>query len=121
MGETPLGMDMEYVPTSCSLIPARAVMDPLTLDSCRERGLKYDNENNTKSNTNRSSLHVIFIGDSNVRLQHQMFDRFFDQKLETTWITTKGGLVVTLPNIHGYLQELAVAAKASSETSATTI
>jgi hypothetical protein len=123
MGETSLGVDMEYVPTSCSLMPVRAIKDPRTLDNCRERDQRFDNNNNNnnnKSNTNRS-LHVIFIGDSNFRLQHQMFDRFFGQrKLETTWITTKGGMVVTLANIHKRLQELAVAAKASTETSATT-
>jgi hypothetical protein len=105
MGETSLGMDMEYVPTSCSLMPARATKDPRTLDSCRERGQKYDNNNHT----NRS-LHVIFIGDSNFRLQHAMFNNFFGRTLETTRITTEGGLVVTLPDIQKRLQELAVVA-----------
>jgi hypothetical protein len=113
MGETSVGFDMEYVPTSCSLMPARAVKDPRTLESCRERGRRYDNNHtNTKTNTNRS-LHVIFIGDSNFRLQQNMFDRFFGQKLKTTRVTTEGGLVVTLPNIQKRLQELAVAATAT--------
>jgi hypothetical protein len=116
MGETSLGIDMEYVPTSCSFMPARATKDPRTLESCRERGRKYDNKND-KNNTNRS-LHVIFIGDSNFRLQQTMFDRFFGQKLKTTRITTEGGLVVTLPNIQKRLQDLAVAATESTATSA---
>jgi hypothetical protein len=119
MGETSLGFGMEYVPTSCSLMPARAVKDPRTLDSCRERSPEYNNDkNNTTTNSNRS-LHVVFIGDSNFRLQQDMFDRFFGQKLKTTRITTEGGLFVTVPNIHKRLQELAVAATESTETSAT--
>lgn len=118
-GETSLGIDMEYVPTSCSLMPARAVKYPRTLDSCRKRSQEYNNDkNNTNTNTNRS-LHVIFIGDSNFRLQQDMFDRFFGHKLKTTRITTEGGLVVTLPNIHKRLKELAVAATESTGTSAT--
>jgi hypothetical protein len=98
-------------------MPARAAMDKRTLDSCRERGPKYDDDIN-KSNTNRS-LHVIFIGDSNFRLQKDMFDRFFGHTLNTTRITTEGGLVATLPNIQTRLQELAVAATESTERSAT--
>jgi hypothetical protein len=120
MGETSLGIDMEYVPTSCSLMPARALMDKRTLRRCRERGQKYDNKNNNidKNNTNRS-LHVIFIGDSNFRLQQDMFDRFFGHKLKTTRISTEGGLVVALPNIQKRLQELAVEVTESTETAAT--
>jgi hypothetical protein len=116
MGETSLGIDMEYVPTGCSLMPARAIKDPRTLDSCQERSPEYNNDRNTTT-TNRS-LHVIFIGDSNFRLQQDMFDRFFGQKLKTTRITTEGGLVVTLPNIQKRLQELAVAATESTGPSA---
>lgn len=104
---------MEYVPTSCSLMPARAVMESRTLDSCRKRGQKHNNDKNKRS------LHVIFIGDSNFRLQKDMFDRFFGHKLKTTRILTEGGLVVTLPTIQKQLQELAAVATESNETSAT--
>jgi hypothetical protein len=117
MGETTLGFDMEYVPTSCSLMPARAVKNPRTLDNCRERSQEYKKDKNN-TNSNRT-LHVLFIGDSNFRLQQDMFDRFFGQKLKTTRISTEGGLVVTLPEIRKRLQELALAATDSTGTSAT--
>jgi hypothetical protein len=113
IGETSLGFDMEYIPTSCSLMPARAAKDPRTLDSCRKRS----QETNTNTNSNRS-LHILFIGDSNFRMQQDMFDRFFGQKLKTTRISTEGGLVVTLPEIQKSLQELALKATDSTGTSA---
>jgi hypothetical protein len=119
MGETSLGFDMEYIPTSCSLMPARAAKDPRTLESCRERSPEFNTDKNKKYTNKTRSLHVLFIGDSNFRLQHDMFDRFLGQKLKTTLITTEGGLVVTLPNIQKRLQELAVAATESSGTSTT--
>jgi hypothetical protein len=111
IGETSLGFDMEYIPTSCSLMPARAAKDPRTLDSCRKRSQE------TNTNSNRS-LHILFIGDSNFRMQQDMFDRFFGQKLKTTRISTEGGLVVTLPEIQKSLQELALKATDSTGTSA---
>jgi hypothetical protein len=113
IGETSLGFDMEYIPTSCSLMPARAAKDPRTLDSCRKRS----QETNTNTKSNRS-LHILFIGDSNFRMQQDMFDRFFGQKLKTTRISTEGGLVVTLPEIQKSLQELALKATDSTVTSA---
>ena len=121
MGETSLGFDVEYLPTSCSLMPARAVKDPWTLDSCRERSRKYNSDKNDTNTVSNRSLHVIFIGDSNFRLQQAIFDRFFGQKLKTTRISTEGGLVVTLPEIRKRLQELELAAMESTGTSATGI
>jgi hypothetical protein len=96
-------------------MPARAALDPRTLSSCRVHGQKHSNihKNNVASNSTRAnrSLHVVFIGDSNFRLQGIMFDRFFGQSLETTRISTEGGLVVTLPNIKERLKELAAEPK----------
>jgi hypothetical protein len=90
---------MEYVRTSpWSLLSSHAVNDPRTLDSCLEH-------------TNRS-LHVIFIGDSNSALQHQMFDRFFSRSklpLKTTKIQPGGGgLFVSVKNTIEQLRELAL-------------
>jgi hypothetical protein len=109
-GETSLGIDMEYVPTACYLLPARAALDPRTLSTCREHGQKHSN-NNIASNSANRSLHVVFIGDSNFRMQKTTFDRFFGQSLETTLIPTSGGLVVALPNIKERLKELAAEPK----------
>jgi hypothetical protein len=51
---------------------------------------------------------VLFIGDSNLLLQQIMFREFFGNSLETTRISTEGGLVVTLPNITKRLKQLAL-------------
>jgi hypothetical protein len=117
-GETSVGFDMEYVPTSCSFMPASISEDPRTLDSCRERSQDYKNDKNTTKTNSKRSLHVLFIGDSNFGMQQTMFDRFFGQKVTTTWIHTEGGLVHRVPEIRKRLQDLAVAATESTGTSA---
>jgi hypothetical protein len=38
VGETALGIDMEYVPTTCSLISTQLALNPETISTCRERG-----------------------------------------------------------------------------------
>jgi hypothetical protein len=111
-GDTSLGMDLEYVPNTCSLISAEAALNPKTLKRCHENGKKerHHNNNNITHNGRNSAnrpWHVIFIGDSNFLLQHDMFEQFFGQGLEITRITTSGGIVATLANIQEQLQQLA--------------
>jgi hypothetical protein len=133
-GETSLGIDVEYVPTSCSLLSERALREPGTLASCRAAHTGSANK----------SLHVIFIGDSSSRTQADMFDRFFGRgkltsksrhhsamhdrlygpgQLKTTWLSTEGGLTVeTVQNIQKELRKLATAVvtKAKSKSSTET-
>jgi hypothetical protein len=107
-GEMSLGIDMEYVPITCSLTSTRLALNLQTISTCREYGQTHSSNTNTNAikNPNRS-LYVIFIGDSNILLQQKMFDEFFGQGLETTRISTEGGLVATLPNIQERLKQLA--------------
>jgi hypothetical protein len=81
MGETSLGSIWTFRPDVLlyRLVPSR-IHGRLT--SCRTQSEYNNNKNRNNTKTGRS-LHVLFIGDS-FRLQQDMFDRFFGQKLKTT-------------------------------------
>jgi hypothetical protein len=117
-GDTSLGIAMEYVPTTCSLLSEGAALNPRTLKRCHENGKKKrnagDDDNNNNNNSSRNlrnssncPRHVIFIGDSNMLKQYDMFHQFFGKGLETTRITTNGGILATLANIQEQLKQLA--------------
>ena len=108
-GDTSLGIDIQYVPTTCSLLSVKAALAPKTLKRCRDNGKKKrSHHNNTRHLRNSANRpwHVIFIGDSNMRLQHEMFQPFFGHELETTRISTEGGIVATLATIQDQLKQI---------------
>ncbi|CAB9517278.1 expressed unknown protein [Seminavis robusta] len=96
-GLNSLGVPMKYAPWHCRLLPLNRVINKL---GC-ERG---------------SNIHVIYIGDSNLRLQKKTFDTFWKTvssttdttasnhsvalpHIETSLISLHGGLHQTLPNV----------------------
>jgi hypothetical protein len=86
-GLNSLGVQMEYVPYNCLLPQLHDLRDEL-LSSGKTR-----------------HLHVVFIGDSNMRKQHQMFDGLLAD-VPTTYIPTNQGLVLRLPEIQQSLRLL---------------
>jgi hypothetical protein len=114
-GESSIGVHMKYVPDTCTLLTARAARDAGTLQSCIEQGSMRKKPNSTKTDTKRRQRRpfVLFIGDSNFRLQQEMFERFFGQTLDSTRISTEGGILVKLPEIRKRLDELAADNKKS--------
>lgn len=88
-GLNSLGVQMEYVPHNC-LLPERS-----------------DLRDELLSHGNSSRLHVVFIGDSNMRKQHTMFKGMLvGSQVQATYIPTNKGLVLRLPEIQRSLQLL---------------
>jgi hypothetical protein len=85
-GLNSLGIQMEYVLYNCLLPQQHDLRDELL-------------------SSGKTRRHVIFIGDSNMRKQHQMFDGLLTG-VPTTYITTSLGLVLRLPEIQRSLRLL---------------
>lgn len=86
-GLNSLGVQMEYVPYNC-LLPQRHDLREELLSSEKTR-----------------RLHVVFIGDSNMRKQQQMFEKW-STGMPTTLISTSDGLVLRLLEIQRSLRLL---------------
>jgi hypothetical protein len=86
-GLNSLGVQMEYVPYNCVLPQRRDLREELLSSEKTRR------------------LHVILIGDSNMRKQHGMFNKW-SANVKITFIPTKLGLVIRLPDIQESLHLL---------------
>jgi hypothetical protein len=86
-GLNSVGVQMEYVPYKC-LLPHRHDLREELLSSKKSR--RY---------------HVLFIGDSNMRRQRDMFEKW-STGMPTTLISTSKGLVLRLPDIQRSLRLL---------------
>ena len=84
-----LGIQMEYVPNTCRLPSVQ-----------RLRRLVAEE-------TQSKPVHVVFIGDSNMREQRETFLEMHGGSIQTTLIQTNGGLMATLPSIQTQLDRLA--------------
>jgi hypothetical protein len=96
-GDNSLGIQMEYVPVhDCETLTEEEAF----------------NENTLFTVLNQTSLapkgiHVVLIGDSNIRMQRTVALGLFGGRLEITQVVTNGGLVAKLPAIKAELQDLA--------------
>ncbi|CAB9506396.1 expressed unknown protein [Seminavis robusta] len=93
-GLNSVGVRMKYAPRHCRLLPLNRAIDKLGCASGH-------------------NIHVIYIGDSNLRLQKNTFDSFWKTvsskaaanndsglpHIETSLISLHGGLHQTLPNV----------------------
>jgi hypothetical protein len=82
-----LGVFMDYRPQYCSLLPFQ------------ESSASLVNCNMAKH------VHVIFIGDSVMRMQYELF-RSSVPNVKTTFVLTSGGIVQTMSNVTSRLVEL---------------
>lgn len=58
------------------------------------------------SYTNKTNAHGVFVGDSVMRLQHELFQSTFPN-MKTTFLSTSGGIVQMIHNVTTELQSLA--------------
>jgi hypothetical protein len=83
-----LGIFMDYRPQHCSLLPFQETSASLV--NC---------------NTSAKQVHVIFIGDSVMRMQYELFQSSVPN-VKTTFVLTSGGIVQTMSNVTSRLVEL---------------
>jgi hypothetical protein len=96
-GLNSLGIQMEFVHTNgCSVLSETQALDVNRLYNAL-----------AKSKLEPKTIHIIFLGDSNIRNQVQAFQRYFGGRMEASHILTNGGLFDQLPRIREQLQELA--------------
>jgi hypothetical protein len=87
-GLNSLGFKADYVYSSCALLSEQVVRDTqIWNDTIRESRFKA------------KAIRVLFIGDSNMRKQEEMFRTYFGGLVESEEITTSGGIVPLLPSI----------------------
>jgi len=101
-GLNSLGVRMEYAPRKCRMLSNNQALRSL---QCAKK----------------KHLHIIYIGDSNLRMQYKLFDESLEQFLnisnfnmsssefptiETTRISTYGGLRETMSNVSEQLAEI---------------
>jgi hypothetical protein len=97
-GDNSLGIHMEYVPIhDCEILTEEEASNEDTLFTVL----------NATSLTPKA-IHVVLIGDSNIRLQRDVSLNLFGGRLEITQVVTNGGLVERLPAIKAALQDLAL-------------
>jgi len=96
LGTHSLGFKADYFPLACTILPSKEVEDAETLFKAVE-----------SSDLPPKPLFVIFVGDSNMRIQRNYFDKYhFEGSLYTEFIDTSGGIVPRLPAIKERLREL---------------
>jgi hypothetical protein len=95
-GVNSLGIRMDYVPTlDCRLLSEAELLNRSTILAA-VRGTKLEPK----------PIRIVFLGDSNIRLQAQLFNKSFGNIL-STHIETNGGIVRKLETIKAELKELA--------------
>jgi hypothetical protein len=87
MGVNSLGFATEYQPRNCRLPTMEEIQTDLVSDK------------------NKQHLHIVYIGDSNMRKQHQLFESLLVD-VQTTYIPTNQGLLLRLPEIQQTLERL---------------
>jgi hypothetical protein len=96
-GDNSLGIQMEHVPVhDCEILTEQEAFHEDTL---------FTVWNSTSQQ--RKPIHVVLIGDSNLRMQRTVGTKLFGGRLEMTHVITNGGLVERLPSIQAELQDLA--------------
>ena len=100
-GDNSLGVKLDYFQVECRLVTEDVVYSQKTWQTCLE------------SRSQQASLskirqpHVVIIGDSNFRLQKDVFAKFFGGELPVTYLKTQNGIVARLPEVKVALKELA--------------
>ena len=93
-----LGIIMEYMPTiGCRLLTRSEVHN----QSLLERALR-------RSKLPKKPLHVVFVGDSNIQRQMDVFQTYFNNTplWQSTWVLTNEGLVNRMAEIRKELAKL---------------
>lgn len=93
-GHQSLGIFMDYRYYECSL------------QSYHDASSMLANYLRTTTDAHQSNVHIIFVGDSVMRMQRALFSSTFPS-IKTTWICTSGGMVQVLSNVTSQLQSLA--------------
>jgi hypothetical protein len=97
-GDNSLGIQMEYVPIhDCEILAEEEAFNEDTLFTILN-----------KTSLTPKAIHVVLIGDSNLRLQRDVALNLFGGRWEITLINIKGGLVERLPVIKAALHDLAL-------------
>jgi len=95
VGTHSLGFQAEYFPLKCGIISQKQVQDPNTL---------YQVLQSTKMPP--KPIHVLFIGDSNMRIQKYKFDTYFGGAIRTELVSNYNGIVPTLESVKQRLDDL---------------
>jgi len=120
VGDNSIGFRADYVPTDCALISDRQVRDADILLKALESSnivVRPSSKSNleSKSSPYRQPIRVIFIGDSNMRIQRDYFnDNCFGGALYTELIDTSGGIAAALPSIRQRLEYLKAEANSTN-------
>jgi hypothetical protein len=104
-GSNSLGVTLDYQPIACCLVTPAVVDSQDTWQTCLESRQKK--ASSSLSRTTPRQPHVVFIGDSNFRLQKDVFQKFFGGALPVTYLKTQNGIVGRLPEVKAALIELA--------------
>ena len=100
-GVNSLGVRLDYVPTFCSLWSNRQAHREF-----RRRLHKQQQRAAREGANTKGGIRVLFIGDSNFRIQQQLFNQLFGDLIESELISTSGGILHTLPMIKARLRQL---------------
>jgi hypothetical protein len=98
-GDNSIGFRMDYRPAHCSLLDEAAIKGEGILQEC---------QNKSKIDFSNRFLHLILVGDSNIREQGVWAHgaNLFGGQFKTTVVDTKGGINVMLPNVTRDLTEI---------------
>lgn len=100
-GDNSLGVKLDYFPVECRLLTEDVVSSQHTWQTC------LDSRSQKASSSKSRQPHVVIIGDSNCRLQKEVFAKFFGGVLPVTYLKTQNGIVARLPEVKVALRELA--------------
>jgi hypothetical protein len=102
-GDNSVGVTLDYFPVECRLVTEDVVYGQETWQTCLESRSQKASSSSSKSR----QPHVVIIGDSNFRLQKEVFAKFFGGALPVTYLKTQNGIVARLPEVKVALKELA--------------
>jgi len=105
-GLNSVGFRLDYVPRFCSLTSSAQALEDFHFLATRLDAGAVTAKSNATTASNSSSAHVIFIGDSNFRIQEETFRKQFGHVISSELISTSGGIIPMLPAVKERLQEL---------------
>jgi hypothetical protein len=105
-GDNSLGVKLDYFPVECRLMTEDVVYSQETWQTCLESRSQKALSSSSSSSKIRQP-HVVIIGDSNFRLQKEVFAKFLGGALPVTYLKTQDGIVARLPEVKVALKELA--------------
>ena len=87
-GKNSLGFSMQYKPSNCDLLPIKDVV--MALKALKQSG----------------DVHIVFMGDSNMLAQHDRFNSILGRDIAKSYLSTHGGLHLSLPQLKKDLENL---------------